>query len=68
MAKFYTGKDKEIYCFCGNLLGAWDKGDPNLHKLKCKKCNRWLWFVAESGYREAKVVPERRESSGVRFY
>lgn len=68
MAKFYEGKDKDMFCYCGQLLGHYDKDDPNVHKLKCKQCKRWVWFVPKSGDRCVRVIPPRESSSGVRFY
>lgn len=29
---------------CGKLLTYADKDDPNLHKLACKHCRKWIWY------------------------
>lgn len=70
MAKFYENKDKEIICpICGNLLTLADGKDNRLHKLACKKCRKWIWFVPKNEKKtRIKNIPNRTQSSGMVFY
>lgn len=70
VVKFYLNKDKSIMCpKCGKFMGKYDKTDPTVHKLACKHCRKWIWFIpADDDYREIKKIPERMSSSGMDFY
>lgn len=65
----YTNKDKSIMCpRCKNLLTKADKRDCTVHKLACRKCGKWIWFVPATDEFEIKEVPPRTTASGMRFY
>ena len=43
---FYMNKDKSIMCpNCHKFLTKADKKDPRTHKLACKHCGKWIWYV-----------------------
>lgn len=68
--RFYTKKNKAVMCpNCGKLLTYADKDDPNLHKLACKHCRKWIWYYPnDDDKNKAKEIPDTRSSSGVRLY
>lgn len=67
--ELYKNKDTKITCpNCGSLLTRTDKRDARTHKLACRKCWKWIWFVPASDYREVKEIPQRESGSGMRFY
>ena len=67
--KFYMNKDKSIMCpYCRKFLTKADKRDPHIHKLVCKHCGKWIHFIPKHNYFEVKKKPERKCSSGMRFY
>lgn len=42
---------------CGKLLTYADKDDPNLHKLACKHCRKWIWYYPnDDDKNEAKEI------------
>lgn len=60
---------KTINCpKCGHYLTECDAEKDIIHKLKCKHCGKWIWWNPVTNYFEAKRVPERATSAGVRFY
>lgn len=68
--KIYTKKNKAVMCpNCGKFLAYADKEDPNVHKLACKHCHKWIWYkpYCDDEF-QIKEIPDTRTSSGVRFY
>lgn len=69
MAVFYENKDKSIMCpHCGKLLAKADSKDPNTHKVMCKHCRKWIWFVPKDGTVKVHEFPKNVQASGKRFY
>ena len=69
--KIYEKKDKSIMCpKCGNFLTKVDKKDTRKYEISCKKCRRLIKFVpcSDEESLEIKKIPERTQSSGMRFY
>lgn len=67
--ELYLNKDKSIMCpYCKKFLTKADKRDTRWHKLKCKHCGKWIWFVPKTDEHKIKKVPERTSSSGMIFY
>lgn len=68
--RFYTKKNKAVMCpNCGKLLTYADKDDPNLHKLACKHCRKWIWYYpSDDDKNKVKEIPDIRTSSGMRFF
>lgn len=52
---------------CGNFL-TMAKYDNEIHQKLCWKCYRVVYFRVKSGWYGIKKVPERKQSSGIRFY
>lgn len=67
---FYTNKDKSIMCpNCHKFLTKADSKDPRTHKLACKHCHKWIWYVPnDDDDFQIKEIPDSRSSSGMRFY
>ena len=68
---FYMNKDKSIMCpNCHKFLTKADsKKDPRTHKLSCKHCRKWIWYVPNNDDDfQIKEIPDRRSSNGMRFY
>ena len=43
---FYMNKDKSIMCpNCHKFLTKADSKDPRTHKLACRHCHKWIWYV-----------------------
>lgn len=62
-------KDKTIECpNCGAFLAMADSNDLSTHKLVCKKCRKWIWYVPKTNELTIKQAPPRTSSSGKRFY
>ena len=60
---------KTIYCpICGRKVAAWDGRSTNNISVKCKKCNKLVVYDVENEKAEAKEIPQRTTSSGMRFY
>ena len=68
--EFYMNKDKSIMCpNCRKFLTKADSRDPIIHKLACRHCHKWIWYVPnDDDYFEIKEVPNSRSSSGMTFY
>lgn len=68
--EFYMNKDKSIMCpNCRKFLTKSDSKDPRVHKLACRHCHKWIWYVPnDDDYFEIKEVPNSRSSSGMTFY
>lgn len=67
--KLYKNKGIKITCpNCGKFLAKADKRDSRTHKLACRKCWKWIWFVPASETTEIKDIPPRASGSGMRFY
>lgn len=66
----YENKDISIMCpNCRKFLVKADKRDQRIHKLACKHCRKWIWFIpADDEYRGIKPIPPRTQASGMRFY
>lgn len=63
------GKDKVIICpHCHRFLTKAKAEDNRWHKLKHKKCGKWIWFIPATNKFEIHEVPLRQQISGVRFY
>ncbi|MGN0378529.1 MAG: hypothetical protein ACI4EU_02965 [Butyrivibrio sp.] len=66
---FYENKDMTINCpKCKSFLAMADSRDINTHRLRCKNCGKWIWFIPAINNFEVKEVPERTQGSGKRFY
>ncbi len=67
---FYMNKDKSIMCpNCRKFLTKADSKDPRTHKLACKHCYKWIWYVPNNNSNfQIKEIPDSRTSSGMRFY
>ena len=67
---FYMNKDKSIMCpNCHKFLTKADKKDPRTHKLACKHCGKWIWYVPNDDDNfQIKEIPQSRSSSGMTFY
>ena len=60
---------KEIYCpECERLVGTYDGKSRINPQIKCKRCNKLVVYDIETGKRELKLIPERTQGSGMRFY
>ena len=60
---------KTIYCpKCGRKVSAWDGRSANNISVKCKKCNKLVFYDVENEKVETKEIPQRATSSGMRFY
>lgn len=60
---------KKIYCLnCGRLALTTDEYTEMLLEVKCKKCNKLVVYNGRTGFVRLDNVPERKQSSGVRFY
>ena len=60
---------KTIYCpLCGTKAMAVDEKSEMDFYSKCKKCNKIVYYHAETKKVETKNIPERTTSSGMRFY
>lgn len=69
MIQFYENKDKTIMCpECNKFLIKADKRDTKRHILMCRSCRKLIVFVPKTGYTEIHNVPQRKDSSGMRFY
>lgn len=68
--ELYENKDQKIKCpQCGCFLTFSDKRDGRIHKLACKRCNKWIWFKPNNpNDMEIKEIPKRCQSSGMVFY
>ena len=68
--ELYENKDISVMCpNCGRFLNKADKRDGRIHKLKCRKCGKWIWYKPnDPSYRQIKEVPLRSSSSGINFY
>lgn len=68
--KIYKEKNISIMCpKCRKFLTKADKSDPRVHKLACKNCGKWIWYIPNNpDYRKIKNIPDTRSSSGMRFY
>ena len=60
---------KTIYCpLCGiKAMDVDEKSEMDFYS-KCKKCNKIVYYHAETKKVETKNIPERTTSSGIRFY
>ena len=60
---------KTIYCpLCGReAMDVDEKSEMDFYS-KCKKCNKIVYYHAETKKVETKNIPERTTSSGMRFY
>ena len=60
---------KTIYCpLCGRkAMDVDEKSEVDFYS-KCKKCNKIVYYHAETKKVETKNIPERTTSSGIRFY
>lgn len=69
MARKYENKDKSIMCpNCNKLLTMADSKDPREHRLTCRRCGKWIWYVAKADVAVAHETPIRQSASGKRFY
>lgn len=60
---------KTIYCpSCGRKAMDIDEKSKMDFYVKCKKCNKIVYYHAETKIVEMKNIPERTTSSGIRFY
>ena len=60
---------KTIYCpLCGRKAMDVDEKTEMDFYSKCKKCNKIVYYHAETKKVETKNIPERTTSSGIRFY
>lgn len=60
---------KTIYCpLCGRKAMDVDEKSEMDFYSKCKKCNKIVYYHAETKKVETKNIPERTTSSGIRFY
>lgn len=60
---------KTIYCpLCGRKAMDVDEKSEMDFYSKCKKCNKIVYYHAETKKVETKNIPERTTSSGMRFY
>lgn len=68
--KIYKNKDKYIMCpNCGRFLTKADRRDPRTHKLACRNCGKWIWFVpCDSGIFQIRKIPQEVQASGRRFF
>lgn len=67
---FYMNKDKSIMCpNCHKFLTKADSKDSRTHKLACKHCHKWIWYVPNDDDNfQIKEIPDSRSSSGMTFY
>lgn len=67
--KFYANKDKSIMCpNCRKFLTKANSKDPRTHKLACKHCHKWIWYVPNDDDNfQIKEIPDSRSSSGMTF-
>lgn len=68
--EFYNNKDKSIMCpKCKKFLTKADKNDPRIHKVACKHCHKWIWFIPSNDeYFKIKDIPPRTTAGGAIFY
>lgn len=60
---------KTIYCpGCGRKAGIWDGRSTINHIAKCNKCKKLVVYEIDSEKTILKDLPERSQSSGMRFY
>ena len=60
---------KTIYCpLCGRKAMDVDEKSEMDFYSKCKKCNKIVYYHADTKKVETKNIPERTTSSGIRFY
>ena len=60
---------KTIYCpLCGRKAMDVDEKSEMDFYSKCKKCNKIVYYHADTKKVETKNIPERTTSSGMRFY
>lgn len=52
---------------CKKVMGK-TKNDYDLHKLMCKNCKKWIWFIPKLNYYKIKEVPNIRDSGAKRFF
>ena len=59
---FYMSKDKSIMCpNCHKFLTKADSKDPRTHKLACKHCHKWVWYVPNDDDNfQIKEIPDSR--------
>lgn len=59
---------KTIYCpSCGRKVSTWD-GRSSINVISnCKKCRKRVVFHIDTGKTEIKPIPQRNQSSGMRF-
>lgn len=62
-------KKQNVYCpVCNRKVASWDgKSTIPIH-VNCKKCEKRVIFDPETKKAEAKEIPHRPFSSGLRFY
>lgn len=60
---------KTIYCpRCGRKVATWDgRGTINIAG-KCKKCSKLIVFNPTIQKTDVQNIPDRKQSSGIRFY
>lgn len=62
-------KKHSIYCpICNRKVASWDEKSTIPIHVNCKKCKKRIIFDPETRKTEAKEIPERPFSSGLRFY
>lgn len=68
--KEVTMKDqKTIYCpSCKRKVATWDGKSTINIQVKCNKCKKLVVYKIDSEQTIIKDLPERSQSSGMRFY
>lgn len=60
---------KNIYCpHCGRKTGEVETVSTMALPTKCKKCNILVVYIGETGEVKTQEIPQRKTSSGKRFY
>lgn len=60
---------KTIYCpKCGRKVATWDRKSTNNIQVKCNKCKKLVIYEIDSEKTIIKDLPQRNQSSGMRFY
>lgn len=58
-----------LYCpKCGAKVVDVDYKMKSIIEVKCKHCNRMVVYNPQNGKKKVKDIPERKTSSGCRFY
>lgn len=67
--RLFMAEPKTIYCpKCGRKVATWDRKSTNNIQVKCNKCKKLVIYEIDSEKTIIKDLPQRNQSSGMRFY